>query len=141
MISSNIKQLKYLCEKTWNACYPDRKKWADIGEEAQAEWLRVFEAFQSLSSEGRIDEPSPPHWVKEHPKPNTQDWYWWRPFSEGVEKVFEIYRTERFGIESWVLCHPYGEMDIGIALKRWPHSEWSSVAIQRPNAPTVPTAD
>lgn len=74
-------------------------------------------------------------WVKDHPKPKTQDWYWWRAWPEAVEKVFEVYRTERFGIESWVLCHPYGEMEISMALKRWPNSEWSSTPIQRPNAP------
>lgn len=39
------------CEITWNACYPDRRKWADIGESAQAEWLRVFAHFDRIKVE------------------------------------------------------------------------------------------
>lgn len=34
------------CEATWNACYPDRKPWSEIGAGAQQEWLRVFGAFE-----------------------------------------------------------------------------------------------
>jgi hypothetical protein len=49
-LSERTAQLRERCEATWNACYPDRRKWADIGESAQAEWLRVFEVFDSLST-------------------------------------------------------------------------------------------
>lgn len=35
------------CEATWNTCYPDRRKWSEIGKDAQAEWLRVFAVFES----------------------------------------------------------------------------------------------
>jgi len=51
-------ELRERCEATWNACYPDRRKWADIGESAQAEWLRVFEVFDSLSQPNAQDVPT-----------------------------------------------------------------------------------
>jgi hypothetical protein len=37
------------CEMTWNLCYPDRKPWSQIGSEAQAEWMRVFATFSTIS--------------------------------------------------------------------------------------------
>jgi len=36
------------CEATWNACYPDRRLWKDIGTSAQLEWVRVFTTFETL---------------------------------------------------------------------------------------------
>lgn len=36
------------CEQTWNACYPDRRKWADIGKDAQDEWMRVLGHFDAM---------------------------------------------------------------------------------------------
>lgn len=38
------------CETTWNAYYPDRRKWAGIDEAARAEWVRVFSFFDSLTN-------------------------------------------------------------------------------------------
>jgi hypothetical protein len=38
------------CEATWNACYPDRRPWHQIGQEAQEEWHRVFQHFESLTA-------------------------------------------------------------------------------------------
>ncbi len=53
-------QLRERCEATWNACYPYRRKWAEIGEGAQAEWLRVFEVFDSLSTPNAGSVAPPP---------------------------------------------------------------------------------
>lgn len=33
---------------TWNTAYPERRPWSEIGEEAQAEWRRVFAIYDSL---------------------------------------------------------------------------------------------
>lgn len=35
-------------EVTWNTAYPERRPWSEIGEEAQAEWRRVFAIYDSL---------------------------------------------------------------------------------------------
>jgi len=77
-------------------------------------------------------------WTSKEPKPETQDWYWWRPFPEGVEKAFEVYRTKRHEIESWIMCHPYGEMEMGIVRQRWPRCQWSSAPIDRPTSIQCP---
>ena len=37
------------CEQTWNTCYPDRRPWSEIGADSQAEWLRVFAAFDEVN--------------------------------------------------------------------------------------------
>lgn len=37
-----------LMTATWNAAYPDRRPWSEIGEEAQAEWARVFSIYEHL---------------------------------------------------------------------------------------------
>jgi hypothetical protein len=47
-LPSKAESLLVKVEATWNACYPDRRKWADIGESAQAEWIRVFGYFAQL---------------------------------------------------------------------------------------------
>lgn len=35
------------CEQTWNTCYPDRRPWNEIGDDAKAEWLRVLQVYES----------------------------------------------------------------------------------------------
>lgn len=45
--------LRQRCEATWDACYTDRRKWADIGEDAQEEWLRVFGHFDRQNANSR----------------------------------------------------------------------------------------
>ncbi len=34
--------------KTWNAAYPDRRPWDEIGQEAQAEWRRIFVLYEQI---------------------------------------------------------------------------------------------
>jgi hypothetical protein len=41
----NMEALLQRCEYTWNTCYPERRKWADVGAETQDEWVRVFSTF------------------------------------------------------------------------------------------------
>lgn len=41
-------QLTDLCEKTWNTCYPDRRPWSEIGDDAKEEWIRVFGVFAGM---------------------------------------------------------------------------------------------
>ena len=38
------------CESTWNTCYPERRPWADIGDDARDEWVRVFSFFDATNA-------------------------------------------------------------------------------------------
>lgn len=44
----DIWETEDLIERTWNTAYPDRRPWSEIGQEAQAEWRRVFAIYDSL---------------------------------------------------------------------------------------------
>jgi hypothetical protein len=33
------------CQITWDTCYPERRKWADLEESARAEWREIFSVF------------------------------------------------------------------------------------------------
>jgi len=39
-----------LVEETWNKAYPDRRRWAEIGAEAQLEWRLVFSIYEALKA-------------------------------------------------------------------------------------------
>jgi len=40
--------IQTLAELTWNAVYPDRRPWKEIGQGAQDEWIKVFVMYETM---------------------------------------------------------------------------------------------
>lgn len=88
------------CEATWNTCYPDRRKWADIGEDARLEWLRVIGYFDGLPAEVQTAQavaPATPLFAVDGP---------WREIAKVLEypqakTVAEVIDHARWLVESY----------------------------------------
>jgi hypothetical protein len=71
-------------------------------------------------------------WVKDHPRPRMQGWYWWRPSPNSVEWVLTVYRIVLQGQPIWKIVHAYGDMTVDSAQERWRDQQWSDRPIATP---------
>lgn len=71
-VVENADGLLKRCEATWNACYPDRKPWSEIGAGAQQEWMRVFGAFEQSGKATKPKEEESTHESTRFPESTQQ---------------------------------------------------------------------